>query len=493
MKKLKELFSDTLIYGISSVFARFLNYLLVPFYTDVFDAEVYGVVGLVYAAIAFLNVLFTIGLESSYIRYGKDRGEAKSYFKTLQLFLFGSSATLVLLLWILKPLLTPELGLSGDSRMIFEMMLGILFFDTLSIVPFAELRLSQRAKLFAVLKTGNVIIQIVLNFYLILAKGFGVEAVFISNLVASVTTAIVMWVVTIPMFTGRWDKEALNKALSFGLPFIPAGIGHVINEMLDRFFLNNMSETAIYQIYGHSYSAEHIVGVYNACYKLAVFMLLLVQMFRMAWQPFFMRHSDQEDAPELFAQTFTYFNVGAAVIFLGVSLFIEQIVAIKIPVLDAYLIGKEYWMGLSVVPLLLMAYWFQGWYVNFSAGIFIAEKTKKLAQITLIGALVTITMNLILIPIYGMMGSATATLISYLVMAILIYSYSTRSFNVPYKLWQGFAVVGVTGITIFVKPFLNDLNFSDIAGSVVLFSLGIIVISIISFGRVRTPVRGDEK
>lgn len=481
MRKLKELFSDTLIYGISSVFARFINYLLVPLYTGVFDPDAYGIVGLVYAAVGFLNVVFTMGMESSYIRYGKDREQASSYFKTLQLFLLGSSGVLVLLLFLMQPILSPMLGLELGGKTIFLMMLGILFFDTLSIVPFAELRLSQKAWLFASLKTLNVLINIGLNFYLILGLDYGIEAVFISNLAASMVTALIVWLVTLPMLQGAVKKEILQKALAFGLPFIPAGIGHVINEALDRFFLKGMSETSILSIYGEALTSDYIVGIYNACYKLAVFMLLLVQMFRMAWQPFFMRQSDQKDAPELFAQTFTFFNIAAAVLFLTVSLFLPQIVSIKIPFLDAYLIGEEYWMGLSIVPILLMAYWFQGWYVNFSAGIFIAEKTKKLAQITLIGASVTIISNLILIPIYGMMGSAVATLASYLIMAMLIYRYSTQSFSVPYKLWQGFAVVGVAAITIFGKSFLSNQFFSDITASIVAFIAGIVLISLLSY------------
>lgn len=482
MRKLKELFSDTLIYGISSVFARFINYLLVPLYTGVFNPEAYGIVGLVYAAIGFLNVVFTMGMESSYIRYGKDREQAGSYFKTLQAFLLGASVILLALLWLLQPLLSPILGLDSNGDVIFLMMLGILFFDTLSIVPFAELRLVQKAWLFASLKTLNVLINIGLNFYLILGLNYGIEAVFISNLAASGVTAIIVWGVTISNLKGNIQKEILQKALVFGLPFIPAGIGHVINEGLDRFFLKGMSEASILSVYGEALSSDYIVGVYNACYKLAVFMLLLVQMFRMAWQPFFMRQSDDPEAPQLFAQAFTLFNVAAAFLFLSVSLFIHQIVSIKIPFLDAYLIGEEYWMGLSIVPILLVAYWFQGWYVNFVAGIFIAEKTKKLAQITLIGAVITIISNLILIPFYGMMGSAIATVASYFVMAILIFRYSTRSFNVPYKLWQGFAVVGVTSLSLLGKTFLSERFFSDIVASAIVFIVAFILVCLVSFG-----------
>ena len=480
MKKLRELFSDTLIYGISSVFARFINYLLVPLYTDVFNPAEYGIVGLVYSAIAMLNVLFTMGMESSYLRYAKDRERARSYFKTLQLFLLGISLILVLIILLIKPVFASILGL-GEGNSIYLMMLGILLFDTLSIISFAELRLVRKSVLFAVLKTGNIGISLGLNFYLILGLGFGIEAIFISNLAASAITALVVWGITSPMLIGKWDRAILKKALVFGLPFIPAGIGYVINEMLDRFFLNGMSSESLNTIYGAGFTAEYIVGVYNACYKLAVFMLLLVQMFRMAWQPFFMRHSDDPAAPKLYAHTFTFFNGSAAIIFLCISLFLEQIVSIKIPVLNAFLIGREYWMGLSVVPFLLMAYWFQGWYVNFSAGIFISEKTKKLAQITLIGAGVTILINLILVPRMGMMGSAVATVTSYTVMAFYIYHYSQKAFQVPYDILSGISVIVIASGTVFLKDFLSIPFFSDITGTMLLFVSALLLIGAISY------------
>lgn len=479
MRKLKELFSDTLIYGISSVFARFINYLLVPLYTGVFEPEAYGIVGLVYAAIAFLNVIFTLGAESSYLRYAKNRETAPDYFKTLQLFLVATSVVLVLGLWLASGVITPLLGLSGNSS-IFVMMLGILFFDTLSIVPFAELRIKRRPYLFAALKTGNVFINLGLNFYLILVLRWGIEAVFVSNLAASALTALVVWLFTLPLLRGSWNRDLLNQTLKFGLPFVPAGIGHVINEMLDRFFIKGMSPESILMIYGQEFNAEYLVGIYNACYKLAVFMLLLVQMYRMAWQPFFMRKSDEHDAPQLYAQAFMFFNVAAALVFLVVALFLDQIVAIKIPFINQYVIGKEYWMGLSVVPILLVAYWFQGWYVNFSAGIFIAEKTGRLAQITLMGGLVTIFANLLLIPHFGIMGSAAATLFSYMFMAMLIYHYSKKAYHVPYNLWKGFGVVGIAVTAVYLKPVLTEHFFPDIIAAVVLLLSSGVVISLLS-------------
>ena len=473
MKKLKELLSDTLVYGISSVLARFINYLLVPLHTGVFSTAQYGIVSLVFVGIGFLNVLFTFGMESAYLRYAKDRDKAKDVFKTLQLGLAGLSTLLVLLLILLAPVLMPAMNLeSMGHQNLYWMMLGILWFDTMALVPFAELRLVRRQWLFAALRTGSVLINLALNFYLILSLNWGIEAVFFANLVASGVTAFIVWAVTADMLSGSWDIPVLQKALKFGLPFVPAGLGYVINEGLDRFFLGNyMSQATVNKLYGISMTPDDIVGIYSACYKVSVFMLLLVQMFRMAWQPFFLRHSDEPGAKALYSDVFTYYNAIAGACFLLVALFAGQIVQIKIPILDAYLVGSDFWSGLQIVPVLLGAYWFQGWYMNFSAGIFIKENTRILPVITLVGAGVTIAANLILIPHFGMMGSAVATLISYGVMALLLYWQSRSVYPVPYKMGKAAGMMlWVTACLLLSSPLTTLLNSEWIAGLILLLT-----------------------
>jgi O-antigen/teichoic acid export membrane protein len=481
LSKLKELFSDTVVYGISSVLARFINYLLVPLYTFEFATDQYGIVGLVYAGIAILNVIFTMGMESSYLRYAKNRTEAAHWFKTLQVFLLGASLLIVLILWLTSPLVKPLISLQ-DNASIYWMMLGILFFDTLSIVPFAELRLVRRAKLFAVLRVLNVLINISLNIYLIFVEGYGIEAVFISNLAASAITAVLASASTLKLYTGSLQKEKLKTALIFGLPFVPAGIAHVINETLDRFFLKEMDPASVSILYGSSYTPDDIVGIYNACYKLAVFMLLFIQMFRMAWQPFFMRHSDDEEAPLTFATVFNYFNLFAGVVFLGVSLFVNDIVQLSVPVFgaDINLIDKKYWLGLNIVPILLMAYWFQGMYMNFSAGIFIKNQTKRLPQVTLTGAFVTIIGNLVLVPRLGMEGSAWATLVSYGIMALMLYRYSTKSFSVPYSKIRTFLILLIAASVIIIKPNVVTLFDAKWVANLILFFSGAVLMTIIA-------------
>jgi O-antigen/teichoic acid export membrane protein len=483
LKKLRELLSDTLVYGISSVLARFIGYLLVPLHTGAFVASQYGIISLVYAGIAFLNVVFTFGMESAYLRYAKDREKAKDVFKTLQLGLGALSSVLVLLLVVLAPVLTPTMNLeSTGNQNLYWMMLGILWFDTMVLVPFAELRLVRRQWLFATLKTGNILINLGLQIYFILWLDWGIEAVFFANMLASVATALVIWVATADMFSGSWNTPMFRKALRFGLPFIPAGLGYVINEMLDRFILGNyMSQSTVTDLYGPEMTPDDIVGIYSACYKLSVFMLLVVQMFRMAWQPFFLRHSDDSDAKLLYRDVFIYFNAVAAICFLGVALFAQQIVQIKVPMTDFYLVDEEYWMGLSIVPILLGAYWFQGWYINFSAGIFIEEETKVLPVITLIGAGITILANIILIPYLGMMGSATATLISYSLMAMLLYYKSVQVYPINYQLFRTFMMMAVAAGAYYALPWAAEWLESEWTSRILMLiigSAGVVLLSI---------------
>ncbi|MCC5941826.1 MAG: oligosaccharide flippase family protein [Balneolaceae bacterium] len=478
MNKLRELFSDTLIYGISSVLARFINYLLVPLHTGVFNTAQYGIMGLVYAAIAFLNVLFTFGMESAYLRYAEDRKQAPHVFKTLQISLLLFASFLCLILYFLMPWLLPVMSLGGDVAGIYLIMLGILWFDTLSIIPMAELRLTRRAWLYATLKTVNVLINIALNFYLILGLGLGIEAVFLANLAASFVMTILVWMFTADLLKGSFKNEWVKTAFTFGWPFVPSGIGFVINETLDRFLLNAMDPANTERLYGQGVTPEDVVGIYNACYKLAVFMLLLVQMYRMAWQPFFMRHAKDVQSKKLFGQAFIWYNVFSAMVFMAVALFREQIVAIRIPGTESTLIHSDYWGGLDIVPFLLLAYWFHGWYINFSSGVFIKEKTRIFYKITLMGAVITIIMNLLLIPYLGMVGSAIATMISYGSMATALGLYSKKVMEVPYRLPESFVLMVILAGLVFSEPWFRGFIEGEFLIKGVILLAGLAVTSL---------------
>lgn len=481
MSKIRELFSDSLVYGLSSVAARFINYLLVPFYTKFFTPAEYGVVGLLYAAIVFLNVIFLFGMESSYIRYANSqKGKQSSVFTTIQLSLLLAATLLAgLLYWGGAPYLMPLMSLEGDYGLqLFAMMLSIVWLDTLCIVPYAHLRIIRKAWLYAVIKLVNVIINVGLNLYLVIVLGWGIEAILVSNIIASAAAVLLLLLFTLPMYKSRPDLAILKTALIFGLPYVPNGIGFAINEVLDRFFLNQMTPEQILAVYQVPWSAEEITGIYNACYKLAVFMLLIIQMFRLAWQPFFMRHGFEKDSPELFASVFFYFNLFCCGVFLTVGIFAESIAAIPVPLLDGTIIDERYWPGLHIVPVLLLAYWFQGWFINFSSGIFIKEKTIKFPLITFIGVIFTISGNIFLVPVAGMMGSALATLACYAIMSIFALYYAQQVFPIRYPLVRVSSLMLLSVLIVYFGNILPIVFVSELTTRLLLYFSGLLLIAL---------------
>ncbi len=477
MSRIKELASDTAVYGLSSVVARFLNYLLVPFYTEFFAPGEYGVISLIYAGIVFLNVLFTFGMESSYIRYASEREGSRNVFRTIQTLLLGVGTTLAVLMYVAADWMMPVMSLTPADKTIFSVLIGILWFDSLSIVPYAELRLVRKSWTYAGYRLANVGINLVLNIYLVAGLGWGIEAVLWSNLAASSITALGLWFRTWGQLGGTFDAAIVRQVLLFGLPYVPNGLGFAINEVIDRFFINSMSYETIARLYGSEYTADDITGIYNACYKLAIFMLLTVQMFRMAWQPFFMKYAKSDDNTSTFAAVFDWFNIFAATIFLLISLFVVEIAGLKVPFLgDGTLINSRYWAGLSIVPMLLLAYWFQGWFVIFSAGIFIKEKTKLLPGITAVGAVVTLVLNIMLVPVLGMEGAALATLACYAITSGLILYYSHREMKVPYRMVRAFITILVTATIVGFVTYSAIESVQTITARLVLSLIGILFV-----------------
>lgn len=477
MARLKQLASDTVLYGISTVVSRFLNYLLVPFYTAYFNPDEYGIVGLIYGAMIFMNVIFTFGMESAYLRYGAEKESRKHVFQQIQAIILFVSVLLGFLLWLLNPMAKSLLSLSENTGYLYEMMLGIIVLDAISIVPFADLRLERRALLFMILRVCNVLINIGLNFYLILVKSWGIEAVLVSNLIASLFSTVASWVFTFKGFRVQFQTNQMKTILLFGLPYIPAGIGYAINEVLDRFLINRMELSTIEHLYGIGITAETLTGIYNACYKLGIFMMLFIQMFRMAWQPFYMNHHTESTAKKTFELSFVGIHGIAGIAVLIIGLFRQEIAALPIPFLNTTLIDHRYWTGLTIVPFLLIAYWFQLWYTHFTAGIVIAEKTGVLPKATLLGAFITIVANLVFIPIMGLNGAALATLLSYMTMSFYMLYQSKKNYPLDY-LWKS-ALVPLSFIFVILMNSIGDwvqisVLFELLLGFVVILTVFII-------------------
>ena len=279
-----RLSKQTIIYGIGYVAARMINFLLLPFYSYHMTPEEYGVVSLLYAFIAFMNILYHYGLESAFIRFysktGSDEGfDRKEVFSTVLVSLIISSVAFSLLIWLAAPAIGKGILDSDSYNRIIRMTAGILLLDTLYLIPLHYLRVDNKAMLFSGIMIINVLINVSMNIYLIRFRGMGIEGVFISNLIASSFSFLVLIPVIIKNFKVKFSGKLWKKLILFGLPFVPSGLSSMIIELSDRYMLQ-------------WFKGMEDVGLYSAGHKLGIFMMLIVMAFRFAWQPFFLQKRD---------------------------------------------------------------------------------------------------------------------------------------------------------------------------------------------------------
>lgn len=436
--KIKNLSKDTLIYGTNTIIGRFLGFFLVPFYTNKFLPEEYGIITIIYSYIAILNVFFSIGLESGYMKFASTRevGTEKQNFSTPYIIVLFNSFLLSCLIFFFSSELTSVFQIDSSYGYLIKYSAVILFFDTIVLIPFALLRLNNKAKSFAGIKITNIVLNVLLNIILISFFSLGIEAVFISNLIASLVTFILLLPLLKKNFSFSVNKDLLKELLKFSLPWIPAGIAANLVQIIDRPILKYLTD-------------DKIVGIYTANYKLGIFMMLVVSMFEFAWRPFFLNNASEPDAKKIFSKVLTIFVLSCSVVFLIISFFIEDIVKMNLP-FNYHLIGKAYWEGLEIVPVILFAYILYGIYINFMAGIYIEKKTKYLPLITGAGAVANIISNFILIPEYSYMGAAISTLISYAVMMTGIFLVSQKYYKVNYE----YKKVGLIFLSLLTVSFL---------------------------------------
>jgi len=422
-EKIKELTRDTAIYGISTMIGRFLNFLLVPFYTNIFIPDEYGVVNILYAYIAIFNIIFIYGMDAAFLKYAafKDIGDEKENFSTPYLSIFTTSVLFVLLIFLFKNPIAVFLDVSAYKEHLIILSALILFFDANVVIPFLKLRLERKAKLFSILKVANITINIILNVILIVKLKWGIEAIFISNLAASVLTLLFISPTITKYLKFSFHKALFKRLLKFGLPYLPAGIAVMLIQVIDVPILQKLTNLTT-------------VGIYKANYKLGIFMMLFVNMFQYAWQPFFLKNAKEENAKELFSKVLTYFTIVGSTMLVLLSLFISDI--IKINFWGFSIIGSDYWSGVYIVPVILLAYLFNGLYVVFSAGIYIEEKSIYAAIIAGLGAFINVAANYILIPYLNIMGAALATLASYVLMAAGYYIITQKFYKIHYEYFK---------------------------------------------------------
>ncbi len=458
MNPLKKLLSQTAIYGLSSVIGRLLNYLLVPLYTRYFLPAEYGVVTELYAYVAFLVIVLTYGLETAFFRFSKKENDVKVVYSTALISLLVSSLIFVVLMFAGSTSIASWMGYAGHTEYI-EWFAIIIALDAVSSISFARLREQNKAVRFALIRLINIFVNIGLNLYFIVHKEFGIEYIFISNLIASIITIILLFPEMLAS-VWRFDKVLWKKMMIYALPLLIAGLAGMTNETIDRILLKHLlPNTDI---------AASELGLYGAFYKLSIIMTLFIQTFRFAAEPFFFAQEKEGGSRKIYADVMKYFTIVMAIIFLGVTIFYD--------IIKGFL-GSEYHdeRGFLVVSILLLANLFLGIYYNLSIWYKLTEKTKYGAYLSIFGAVITLVLNFILIPIIGFVGSAWATLVCYFSMTVASYFLGKKHFPIPYQVGR-IALYSSNMLGIYFILYFSDSSMWFNALYLVAFIISIFVI-----------------
>jgi O-antigen/teichoic acid export membrane protein len=457
---LKRLASQTAIYGVSSVFGRFLNYLLVPFLTYTFAPAEYGVVAEFYAYMGFLAVVLVFGLETGYFRFrsGGD-WQPEVVYGTVLRFLVLANLMFFLAIYVLSAPIAELLRHPAHPEYVWWSA-AILALDSVGAAAFARLRAEDRAGRFALIKLVEIGANVGLTIFFIYAcrrsfetdpqsllgslwdPALGIGYVFLANLAASVIK-LLMLTTELRGGLNAFQMELFGGLIRYSLPMVVIGFAGIINEMFDRAALKYLlpfdAETNMAQL-----------GIYSACYKLSILMQLFIQAFRYAGEPFFFNYAKQRDARRTYAAVLTWFVICCAFLFLVVTLFMDVF---------QYFVGSAYREGLGVVPVLLLASLMLGIYVNLSIWYKLTDRTLMGAGVSMVGSAITITLLVWWVPIYGYAGAAWAHLACYGSMVLMSYLLGRHYYPVPYDVGR---VVGY--VLLVVALYLGDQRLISVLG-----------------------------
>ena len=433
MSSIKKLASQTAWYGLSSIAARFISYLLVPYLTYKFSESAYGEMSIIYSFIPFLNVIVTHGMETAYFRFGSNENEKKIYHTSSISMLLVTTIVLMVLLKLSSPIAS-LLQITEHPEYI-TLMAWVVGLDAIATIPFSRLRLEGKPKKFAFIKIGGIVLNILATYFFIsflpsyLEKhptsvltqwyilNWSVGYVLLAGIVQNIFVLLLLNK-EISALRFSFDFDLWKQMMLYSLPLIIVGFGGMVNETFDRIMLGWWAP-------GGSVEANKaIVGIYSACYKLSILITISVQAFRMGAEPFFFKQSSEENAPRVYARVMKFFVITLCIMFLMVVLFLD--------IWKEFIRNPAMYVGLRVVPILLIANIFLGVYYNLSIWYKLSNKTMAGAWITLLGAAITILINFIAIPYFSYMASAWATLICYGTMMYVSYLWGQKVYPVPY-------------------------------------------------------------
>ena len=460
MTLLKKLAGETAIYGVSSILSRLLNYVvLTPFLTRVFLPGQYGVVTEIYAYIALLMVFFTYRMETTFFRFGSEKGKIDQAFSTTSISLLVSTAIFTTFLILMAQPIANFLEYPENRDLVIWFTL-ILTLDTLVAIPFARLRLDNRPIKFAIVKTLNILVNIFFIFFFLKICPYLIEQgwtsleyiynhenriayVFVSNFMGSLSTMLLL---TPEYLKVKWqfDKGLWKKMMIYAAPLVIVGFAAVFNQLMN---IPLMKEYLPYDLE----TKNALIGEYGACYKIAILMSLFIQAFNYAAEPFFFRNARREDSKKIYAQVGQAFALVGSLVFLGIMLYLDII---------QYFIGEEFRVGLHVVPILLLAFLFLGLYYNFSIWYKLTDNTHIGAYISMGGVAVTLCLNILLIPVIEYSGAAWAALACYAFMALASFGVGKKYYPIPYPIGRMLMYIalsiGAYFLSVFVKPYVEE-------------------------------------
>ena len=461
MSKLDSLVKDTAIYGLSSIVGKFLNYLLVPLYTYLLaNTDDYGIVTNLYAWTALLLVILTYGMETGFFRFANKEGyDAKQVYRTAYIALLSSSVLFAALCVVFQQPIANVLDYPNHSEFIALLAVTVAI-DAFASIPFAYLRYQKRPILFATLKLLFVLLNIGFNIlFLVILNKTDVIYIFISNIMATGIQTLCLLPFCLPR-GARFSWSVLREMLRYSLPLLILGVAGIMNQTLDRILF--------LKLYPFE-DAKAQLGIYGACFKVAMVMMMFTQAFRYAYEPFvFSKHKNRQSA-EAYADVMKYYIIFSFLILLGVIFYLD---------IFRYIISDAYWEGLKIVPIVLWTYVFQGVYFNLSFWYKLTDETKWGAYFSLIGLAITLVLQIVGVPRIGYWASCGSSLVCYLVIMLLSYFIGQKKAPIPYDLKS---IGGYTALTIALLGVYYILRIYVIGNTWVMMAIGTVLIGIYIF------------
>ncbi len=447
LRPIKALFQHSAIYALSTSIQRLQGLLLLPFYTSftyIPSRSEFGNYVLVYMFIAFMNFFYLYGMDSALLRYFfMGKADRRTVFSTTFLFLLTTSLITTGLIIAFSPRIAAFILSDEQLAYYFQLAAIILLFDSLLNLPYLILRAEEKPLQFTAYRTFRFLLEFSLNLLLVIHLRMGVLGILYANILAAVINFVVMVPVVLRYLQWRVQWPLAREMLRFGLPFIPNGIAYMTIELVDRLLVEKIL-------------GRDAVGLYSANYKFGTVLLLLVIAFRNAWQPFFLKVAQQPDARQLYARVLSYFVIGGSLIVGAGALFFKTLLTTHY-LGKFYLLGPNYWEGIPIIPIILLSYFFYGIYVILTPGFYIQKKSQLMIIFTGSAALVNVTANWFLLPIWNIYGAAAATLLSYLTMATTIYFATHRIYPIPVE-WRRVVLAFIGVLFLILLSYIEALG-----------------------------------